>query len=96
MLLDVAAAWDAPHDDQWAARANLALQRLNDIDAVTTTTTPHGTTTVDVSNLVGAATVTHHWLLAQLAKATDTTQHDVIARLRIFLDVSGGQSSPLP
>lgn len=93
VLLDIVTAWDSSDKAGWASRANLALRRLDDVGAVTTTPSDNNTVVVDVSNLVGAATVLNYWLIAQLAAATNTDMEHVVFLLRDFVDSQAGAGS---
>lgn len=90
VLLDAAASWDwedgANNDDAYVARANLALQRLNDVGAVSGTLHDDDTLDLDATPLIGGALLSIHWLAGHLAVAVNVDKLEVYARLRAFLD----------
>ena len=90
LLLDAASSWDWQdhdnNDEAYVARANLALQRLNDVGAVSGTLLDDDTLELDATPLVGAAVLSIHWLAGHLAASMKVDKLEVYARLRAFLD----------
>ncbi|GAA1448848.1 hypothetical protein [Leifsonia poae] len=88
VLIDAVMAYDADGDDTQNARAvSLALETLGDLGAVTVTTHPDADTVrVDASDLLGATIVSMLWLVDQLAEATGSSEEEVAAALREFMD----------
>ncbi|TFD75328.1 hypothetical protein [Cryobacterium psychrophilum] len=87
ILLDAVSAWDASStDDTNSAAMNLALTRMNEVDAVTATLGDDDSLSLDASNLLGGTIVTMNWLVEQLAQERHQPKHNVITDLREFLD----------
>lgn len=89
ILLDTVIAFDDElgEDDANSAAMDLALQRLNDVDAVTATIDDE-TDVVDmnITNLVGGAVVTMKLLAGVLAEAKGISIEEVVSTTRRFLD----------
>lgn len=69
-----------------APAAQLAIQRLNEVDTVRATLNDDDQLHLDISNLVGGDMVTMKFLVRHLALARGTDEHEVIADTREFLD----------
>lgn len=90
VLLDAVSVWSTDASDATNAQAaQLAIQRLNDVDAVIATLSDDDELHVDISNLVGGVMVTMKFLVRQLALARSIDEHEVIANTREFLDDVG-------
>jgi hypothetical protein len=89
VLLDAAASWDwddsTNNDDAYVARANLALERLDEVGAVRATL-HDDTLDLDATPLIGGALLSIHWLAGHLAAAMHVDKLEVYSRLRAFLD----------
>jgi hypothetical protein len=66
--------------------SNVALARLNDVGAMTARTQPEREVAVDVSMLVGGTTVLLKWLIGHLAVYAKSSEEDVVADARAFLE----------
>lgn len=89
ILLDVISAWDSSQPDESTVNrdaANIALERLNEIGAVSGTQHDDGSVSLDVSDLVGGALVTMQWLVSCLDALTSLDRLEVVSRARRFLD----------
>lgn len=87
VILDAISAWDtAATPDANAAAMNLALKRMNDVDAVKATLDDNENLSLDASNLLGGAMVSVNWLIEQLAHERRSDKRLVISELRDFLD----------
>jgi hypothetical protein len=63
---------------------DLALQRLDDVGAVTITIDDDDVASVDASNLVGPALVIMQWLIGRVAVREGRSIPEVVADLRDF------------
>jgi hypothetical protein len=87
VILDAISAWDtSATPDANAAAMNLALKRMNDVDAVKATLDDNENLSLDASNLLGGAMVSVNWLIEQLAHERRSDKRLVISELRDFLD----------
>jgi len=87
VLLDAVSAWSAEADEAANENAiNLAIERLNEIGAVTATLDDQEALDVNVSNLVGGTLVTMTWLVRQLSLSAAVDQAEVIVNAREFLE----------
>jgi hypothetical protein len=90
VLLDMVSAfdWDNPDDPANSDAMNLAFQRMNEVGAVKATLNEADELDLDISDLIGGAAVSVNWLVLLAAELSDgeLTSHDVIVRLRDYLD----------
>ncbi|MCU1443845.1 MAG: hypothetical protein JWQ59_1995 [Cryobacterium sp.] len=87
VIIDAVSAWDtAATPDANTQAMNLALNRMNDVDAVRATLDDDDNLSLDASNLLGGAIVSMSWLIEQLARERHQDKQLVIAELRDFLD----------
>jgi len=85
VLLDALSGWESGGGERLNAEVmNLALRRLDEVDGAVTTTADG--LSLDLSNLVGGAVVSMHWLIERLALSRGIDRHAVITELREFLD----------
>lgn len=86
ILLDSVSTWDTTAtDDTNSAAMNLALTRMNEVDAVTPTLDDNDQLSLDASNLLGGRIVSMNWLIEQLAHERHQSRHSVVMNLREFL-----------
>ncbi len=87
VLLDAVIAYDSQESDEVnTAAANLALQRLNDVDAVTATLDDNGDVQVNIDGLANAALYTLYLLATQLSEATGVDIELVTSGIRHIFD----------
>lgn len=87
VVLDAVSAWAMEEDDRTNANAaQLAIQRLNEVDAVSATLDDDNELHLDISNLLGGVMVTMKYLVRQLSLCADVDEHQVIVTTREFLD----------
>jgi hypothetical protein len=87
VLLDAVSAWSADADAATnASVVQLAIERLNEIGAVTATLDEADGLHVNITNLVGGALVTMTWLIRQLSLTATAERDEVIVTAREFLD----------
>ena len=87
VLLDVVAAWDDEDQDGWGPRANLAIQRLNDVGALTAKFDDEtDILDLDASDLLGATAIVMQWLVGAAAVLAKVDRLEVIAAVRDFVD----------
>lgn len=65
---------------------NLALKRLDEVDAVTATLDDDDVLDMDISNLTGGAIVTIKFLAEFVANAQGVSLEEVVATARRFID----------
>ena len=86
ILLDAVSTWDTTAtDDTNSAAMNLALTRMNEVEAFTATLDDNDQLSLDASNLLGGTIVSMNWLIEQLAQERHQSRHSVIMNLREFL-----------
>jgi hypothetical protein len=90
ILIDMVSAFDpdSPNDQSNSDAMNLAFLRMQEIGAVNATLNEADQLDLDVSNLIGGAVTSLHWLAMFAAEMSDgrLTRDDVIVRLRDYLD----------
>lgn len=87
VLLDAVTAYDPYAGEQAStAAANLALQRLNAVDAVTATLGENGDLQLNIDRLANATVYVIYLLAAQLANVTNVDTDTVIAAAREIVD----------
>lgn len=91
IMLDCMSAWDkSAADDTNTAALNLALARLNDVEAVVATMHDDDTLDLDIDYLAGGVLVSMLWLVTRLAEARDVDRSEIVADLREFIDGHSG------
>lgn len=92
ILLDMVTAFDDDlgDDPTNAAAMNLAFRRFDEVEAVTLTWDDEkpDPPLLDVSPLVGGAMVSMKWLVGRVAAYARSSEEEVIADLREFLEES--------
>jgi hypothetical protein len=83
VLLDAVSMWSETQNDN-VSITNLALNRLNEIGAITATMSDDGEITIDASDFLGAAATTIGWLVNRLADAQRRERLEILADARRF------------
>lgn len=95
VFLDATSTWsDDEPDSVRGPRVQLALERLDEIGAVTATMGDADVLTVDASQLVGGALVLVHYLVDLAAEVGHVDRAQVIAQAREFLDSPATPAAP--
>lgn len=88
--LDAASVFDSEvGDPKNAETVDLALERLNEVGAVSATFDDEtDEVTLNATDLIGGTVTTLMYLIGQLSLSSGEKEHDVIAKTREFLDTA--------
>lgn len=86
VLLDAVSLWDEKPDPELINRALARLGEIGAVQARGPAAADLEGIDIDVTHLVGGATVAIKWLVAQLADARGVVESSIISDLRLHLD----------